>query len=198
MAAFCRNSYYIHTTSEPFPSADPNRTPPKRSSTCPPCHVRWEFWALNPDWRRSLLGYRTGHCHPWSGSNCGSIKARLPVIWTDADRLCISQCYGCQQTMSFPMEAHVSTSGLWNLSASRHLRKRMNRNPFCNTTRSPQSQECPMAVTMPNFHGKKIIPPYHPTMVTAHVLWHVALLSLYLLDVGKRDCGVSDYHQMYI
>ena len=58
----------------------------------------------------------------------------------------------------------LSISGLWSLSASHHLQKRMTRN----TSRDPQSQECLMAVTAPNFHGRKIIPHCLPTIVAGY------------------------------
>lgn len=63
----------------------------------------------------------------------------------------------------------------------------MTRNPSCNTSRYPPSQECLMAVTAPNF---KIVPHYLPTIVAVHAapgLWYAALLiRLAFLDrTGK-------------
>lgn len=78
----------------------------------------------------------------------------------------------------------LSISGLWRLSAS--LQKRMTRNPSCNTSRDSQSQECLMAVTTPNFHGRKIIPHYLSIKVAVHAvheLWYTAFLGhLVFLD----------------
>ena len=83
------------------------------------------------------------------------------------------------QTLSSTREAEFDLQQFSSLDP--HLLIRTNMNSFFKTIKALQLQETLIAVTAPNFHGKRTLRHYQLTMVTAfaaHDLWFVVLPRL--------------------